>query len=89
MEFILNCIGFKYKESIEEVNIIYKAENDDEIDEIIADFNSIDYYYKNCFILSKNVNLKKSVENKDNNITFMDYENIYFLSENSSDENYF
>ena len=58
-------------------------------DEIIADFNSIDYYYKNCFILSKNVNLKKSVENKDNNITFMDYENIYFLSENSSDENYF
>ena len=88
-KYILNCIGFKYKESIEEVNIIYKAENDDEIDEIIADFNSIDYYYKNCFILSKNVNLKKSVENKDNNITFMDYENIYFLSENSSDENYF
>jgi len=58
-KYILNCINFDYKEVINKINIFYFLDDDTSLEDILADFESINYYYKYCKI----INTKKSKAN--------------------------
>ena len=58
---ILDKIGFEYVDDVDDVSVIYKLNDEDEIDKIVANFNNIDYHEKDLRILvtSNEVNIKE------------------------------
>ena len=48
---ILDKIGFEYADDLDDVCVIYKLDNEDEIDKTIDNFNNIDYPHKKLKIL--------------------------------------
>ena len=54
-KYILDTIGFKYKENVAKLNLFYFVENDNQLHDILNEINSIDYSYKKGIIISDEV----------------------------------
>lgn len=89
-KYILNTIGFEFMEVIDKVNIIYIIESVKQLEDIVKDFDSMNYSHKKCIIVSKNKDIQNDLSDKiDDNITILDYNHLYYLSENFTDNDYF
>ena len=77
---ILDTIGFKYKEEIEDISIIFKIDSSEDLEKTIEKFDAIDYEDKVLKVIITSTNddenteeLKESLKEK-----YPTLENIYF-----------
>lgn len=83
-KYLLDCIGFEYKEKHQKIHVFYIKDENTTLQEIKNDFKNIEYYYKYCKIITDDENIKN-----EDNLEFLTKDELYKLTESFTDEDYF
>ena len=85
-KYILNTIKFPFSEKKKYLSVIYLISKNSNITDIFIDFSSINYYYKNGFIVTDNLELNN---NDFDNLKIISFDELVHLNDNWDDTNFF
>ncbi|OEC94252.1 MULTISPECIES: glycosyltransferase [Methanobrevibacter] len=89
-KYILNIIGFKFKEENNNLIIIYGLNNKNELEIILNDFESIKYVNKTCLIYVKDNNLLNSLNERFiEDVKFIGIKELIMISEEFNQSYFF
>ena len=86
---ILDIIGFKYKEHAKNVSIFYEYDENIKLSDIIEDCNSINYYYKTCYIISDHKESSELIGLDENKFKFIPIIHLPYMEEILDENDYF
>lgn len=88
-KYILDCINFDYREKINRINVFYFPDENTSLDDIINDFNAIDYYYKYCKIVNAKKQEKPDLTGIDSDtVEILEYEDLNGYSKKLDEDDY-
>ena len=90
-KYILNCIGFNFKEKENHLILFYRLNNKNNLNNILNDYNNINFFNRQCFIYVEDENLlnKMNESFKQDNIRFLGTKELIFLSDELNEDYYF
>lgn len=88
-KYILDCINFDYREKINKINVFYFLDDNTSLNDILEDYNSINYHYKYCKIINMKKLGKLNLNKKDtDSVEILEYEDLMNYSEKLDEDDY-
>lgn len=85
-KFILNTIKFPFSEKKKYLSVIYLINKNSNIEDMLLDFSSINYFYKKGFIVTDNLELNN---NDFDNLKIISFDELVNLNDNWDDGDFF
>lgn len=85
-KYILNTINFPFYEKKFKLSFIYFLNKYDSINDIMDDFNSFNYFYKECFVVVEDFDL---IKNDHQNVNFISFQELINLNDYWDDNDFF